>query len=104
MPEDVSAGEAWQRRHPRSAVLWAAELETRDGRRIDCAVLDLSAGGAKLMIDHSLATGDQVTLSSRRFGARRARVAWVEPNRLGLQFLDLIEPESLSSKIAGVSP
>lgn len=96
MPEDMSAGEAWQRRHPRSAVLWAAQLETRDGRRLDCAVLDLSAGGAKLMVQHSLAAGDPVTLSSRRFGARRARVAWVEADRLGLQFLDVIEPVALS--------
>ena len=102
MPEDMSAGEAWQRRHPRSAVLWAAQLETRDGRRLDCAVLDLSAGGAKLRIEHSLATGDLVTLTSPRFGVRRARVAWVEAGRLGLQFLDVVGPVVLSHE-AGAS-
>jgi len=89
--KDPTPGETWQRRHPRSAVLWAAQLAIADGRILDCAVLDLSAGGAKLMVNHNLSVGDKVRLTSRRFGERQANVAWTEPERVGLQFLEIDE-------------
>ena len=98
--KDSAPGETWQRRHPRSAVLWAAQLAIADGRVLDCAVLDLSAGGAKLMVKHNLSTGDKVRLTSRRFGDRQARVAWTEPERVGLQFVE-IDESAVSKKTAG---
>src|SRR5258708_39708893 len=92
-PSDKRAGEtgpapaAEQRRHERRRGLWPAQLETTSGRRLDCILFDISAGGAKLRLDEPVAVGEVITLISERFGKRGARVAWTAPRRAGLTFL-----------------
>lgn len=78
---------AERRRHERRSGLWSAQLETTSGRRLDGILFDISSGGAKLGLDEPVAAGDVMTLVSKRFGTRGARVAWTAPRRAGLTFL-----------------
>ena len=76
-----------QRRHERQSGLWSAELETTSGERLDCMLFDISAGGARLRLDEPVAVGEILTLVSRRFGTRGARIAWIAHRQAGLCFL-----------------
>src|SRR5258708_38314283 len=91
---------AEQRRHERRRGLWPAQLETTSGRRLDCILFDISAGGAKLRLDEPVAVGEVITLISERFGKRGARVAWTAPRRAGLTFLS----EAGAAAGGGVGP
>jgi hypothetical protein len=77
-----------RRRHARRSGLWAAQLETAQGARRNCLVLDVSQTGAKLRLEHTTAPGELVTLIGDRFGTRRGRVIWAGNHRLGISFLD----------------
>jgi hypothetical protein len=76
-----------QRRHARRSGLWSAQLETTSGRRLDCILLDVSAGGAKLRLEEPVGVGEIMTLVSERFGSRGARVTWTAPRYAGVRFL-----------------
>src|SRR5258708_19593149 len=84
-PSDKRAGEsepapaAEQRRHERRRGLWPAQLETTSGRRLDCILFDISAGGAKLRLDEPVPVGEVITLISERFGNRAPPLAWPPP-------------------------
>jgi len=82
----AKAGE--RRRHPRNAVTWVGWIDTAAGERIECAVLDFSAGGAKALLDRPIAIGEQVTFKSARFDSVKARIVWSEAGVVGMQFLD----------------
>lgn len=82
-----SALPAEQRRHTRHSGLWSAQLESPSGWRRDCVLLDISAQGAKLKLDEPVAAGEVMTLISKRFGTRSARIAWSAPGRAGVTFL-----------------
>jgi hypothetical protein len=77
-----------RRRHERRSGLWAAQLETTQGQRRNCLILDMSSSGAKLRIEQPAARGDVVTLVTERFGTRRSRVVWAANHRAGIIFLD----------------
>jgi PilZ domain len=89
-----------QRRHERQSGLWAAQLETTSGRRLDCMLFDVSAGGARLRLDEPVAVGEILTLVSRRFGTRGARIAWIALRQAGLTFLS----EARVAPAASVDP
>jgi hypothetical protein len=76
-----------KRRHKRRSGMWAAHLELGQDRRVGCVVLDLSDGGAKLLLKQPVAQGKIVTLISDRVGARGGRIAWADGNRAGVEFL-----------------
>lgn len=65
-----------------------AWLQTADGRRIDCTLLDVSPRGARLVAWEPLAKGEVVTLCSVALGDARARVMWVGADTAALEFLD----------------
>jgi len=108
-----------RRRHRRARVLWGATL-TADGLdgemtcgEVTCTVVDISAGGAKLMMNAkmmgrdpdllSLVTpGTHVTLSVRASGTVPAEVVWQDADRAGLRFL--IEPVEVRARFPGVIP
>jgi hypothetical protein len=77
-----------RRRHARRSGLWAAQLETAQGARRNCLVLDVSQSGAKLRVEQSAALGELVTLIGERFGTRKGRVVWSGNHRLGILFID----------------
>lgn len=78
-----------RRRHKRHKLLWSGTLRTWDGTTLDCTILDLSASGAKVRLDQPVIPGELVTLMSRRFGMRPARVAWMDGVIIGLEFLSV---------------
>jgi hypothetical protein len=86
-PEASQPG-AEQRRHKRRSGMWGAEIETAQGNRVDCTVLDLSDGGAKLLLKQPVAVGKIVTLIGNRIGSRGGRIAWAIGTRVGLEFID----------------
>jgi PilZ domain len=77
-----------RRRHGRRSGLWSAQLETAQGAKRNCLVLDVSQTGAKLRVEQPAAPGDVITLSGDRFGTRRGRVVWAGNHRIGIIFLD----------------
>jgi hypothetical protein len=77
-----------RRRHARRSGLWAAQLETAQGARRNCLVLDVSQSGAKLRTEQTTAPGEIVILIGERFGTRRGRVIWAGNHRVGISFLD----------------
>jgi hypothetical protein len=78
---------AERRRVPRRSGLWAAQLQTAEGERIPCLLLDLSNAGARIVPQRPLIDGTIVTLVAPVCGARRGRVAWATKSHVGLQFL-----------------
>jgi CheY-like chemotaxis protein len=70
-----------------SAWILPAALDTADGRRIDCTLLDVSSRGARLVAWEPLAPGETVTLRSRELGDTKARVLWVGTETVALEFL-----------------
>jgi hypothetical protein len=82
----VKAGE--RRRHPRNPVAWVGWIETAAGKRIECAVLDFSAGGAKAVLDQTIGIGEQVVFKSPRFESVTARIVWCEDGVVGMQFVE----------------
>ncbi|WP_169816636.1 PilZ domain-containing protein [Rhodovibrio salinarum] len=103
-----------RRAHRRSRVLWGATLmaDGVDGE-VTCTVVDISAGGAKLMLNEKLigrdpdllsvvTPGERVTLSVRASGSVPAEVVWQEGDRAGLRFL--IDPADVRARFPGVVP
>jgi hypothetical protein len=85
-PPETSAAE--RRRHERNPVAWVGWIETAAGTRIECAVLDFSAGGAKAVLDRTVALGEQVVFKSPRAEPLSARIVWCENGVVGMQFVE----------------
>ena len=78
---------AQRRRDTRKAVLWVGYVCVPGRPNIACAVLDVSAGGAKVRVSEPVAQGELVSLKSPHF-SRKARVVWSADGAIGLQFLE----------------
>lgn len=77
-----------ERRHlPRRSGLWVAQIQTAEGERISCLLLDLSNAGARLVPQRPLGEGAIVTVTAPVCGTRRGRIAWTTKSHVGLQFL-----------------
>jgi hypothetical protein len=85
---ETSVVAAERRQHPRNPVAWVGWIETAAGKRIECAVLDFSAGGAKALLDQALAIGEEVVFKSPRAESVAARIVWCEDGVVGMQFVD----------------
>jgi hypothetical protein len=71
--------------HRRWKSRWSAVLHGTHGR-IACEVIDISAGGAQLIVGPALLGEETVSLVVPGFGSIDARVAWRRRDRLGIQF------------------
>jgi hypothetical protein len=85
---DAPPSSTERRQLRRRSAMWSAQLETTRGERVSCVVLDVSAAGAKIQLDHRVAKDDIVLLVSPRIGSHWCRVAWFEGVRVGLDFLE----------------
>ncbi len=74
-----------RRRFQRKSLLWAAVVETSN-HRIEGILVDVSAGGAKLRMEGPLTVGDDVLLFVKQLDAIEARVVWMRPGEVGLEF------------------
>lgn len=116
--QDPAAGETVpmpdRRQHRRARVLWGATLNAEGlAGEMTCTVLDISAGGAKLMVNATVMGRDpdllsmvspetRVTLGVRASGVVPAEVVWQSGDRVGVRFL--IAPEAVRAQFPGVVP
>jgi hypothetical protein len=96
-----------RRKRPRKGVLWHGHLRTPAGV-LACRVLDLSARGAKLEVDGTVAPGQGVTLVMEPLGEFSGVVAWARNGRAGLRInehrttrTEITLPRSLASETCG---
>lgn len=84
-------GGTFGRRHKRFEVVnKTSTLRLSDGQSVDCRVLDVSLSGASIQTDTRPPIGDEVI-----FGKLRCRVMRYHDRGIGVQFLDIPDPEAL---------
>ena len=77
-----------RRRYPRQQVIWSGTMRTGDGTHLECAVLDLSAEGARVISSRPLLCCQRISFVTPRFEPIAAEVVWTEGSRAGLRFLE----------------
>lgn len=84
-------GGAAERRHERVAISErSSTLRLADGAATPCRIIDVSLSGASLGTDARPPVGEEITL-----GRLRARVMRHHDQGIGVQFLDIQDPEAL---------
>jgi PilZ domain len=73
------------RKNDRHQVLKAGTISFQ-GSTIDCAVHDLSLGGAKLEVDSHVGIPDTFDLLIADTGKQRCHVVWRKETRIGVAF------------------
>ena len=74
-----------RRRYLRRSVLWPGSLKG-DGATVDCTILNMSLGGAKVALAEERSFTGTVTLVGDRFQGLAATIVWKSGRVLGLQF------------------
>jgi len=82
-----------QRRHIRKHVLWAAQLETKDGP-FSCIILNVSRSGAKLRLTAPSLQQQPVTLVMESYGTLAAEIVWQNGDKMGIRFV--ADPEQVA--------
>jgi hypothetical protein len=78
-----------KRQHPRSHVLRRARIVLGRGySTLDCVVLDLSTGGAKLKVDEWLGLPERFELRIENGPRREAEVRFRDMKLTGIRFVD----------------
>ena len=90
-----------RRRHERVGVMLMASIRSTNGI-FDCMVLDISRGGAKLMLSEPHALPSSLTLVLGGFGTFRAQRMWQHNEILGIQFADT--PDAVVEAFHGLVP
>lgn len=85
-----------RREQPRFRIDNAAEL-LLGPLRFPCAVVDISAGGAQLVITERVAALSPATLRIVDIGALHCRVVWTKGERTGIRFLH--EPNWVKARV-----
>jgi len=76
-----------RQRHPRHATLVPGKLISGENE-VDCEVLNVSVGGAKIRISEPIETNSHVCVKIRRVGEFNGRVAWRNGTTMGVEFHD----------------
>jgi len=74
-----------RRRYLRRSVLWPGTLKCGNGQ-MDCTILNMSLGGAKVALSQERDCSGSVTLYGDRFEGLAATVVWQRGRVVGLQF------------------
>jgi len=80
-----------RRKHHRYEVIWSGVVHLTDNTHVECAIVDLSAEGAQVLLGQPIAQNCRVFFVSPRFETVSARIVWTEGPRAGLQFFDGID-------------
>lgn len=84
-------GNSFGRKHQRTALVnKTSTLRLADGTTVDCRVLDVSLSGASIGTELRPPIGEIVT-----FGKLRCKVMRYHDRGIGVQFLDIPDPEAL---------
>lgn len=84
----------------RERVVLQARVEN-DGKVADCAVRNLSPGGAKLSMTHPPASGTEVTLDLPPFGKFKGVIAWSGKKEVGLRFRE--DPDAVAEVLMSMA-
>ncbi len=85
---EAPRGSRDKRTSPRHTIYRFARLVLPDRSVMNCIMKDVSAGGAKVVIEGNVAMPQRVLLKVDQTGeTKRARVAWQNETEVGLQFL-----------------
>lgn len=76
-----------RQQHPRYSTLCPGTFYVGD-REVDCKVLNISAGGAKVRLAEPVEIDSQVRVQIDRVGEFSGRVAWCNGTTLGIEFHD----------------
>ena len=76
-----------RQKHPRHSTLCSGKLVSGD-EEVDCEVLNVSVGGAKIRISQPIETNAHVRVKIQRVGEFAGRVAWRNGTTLGIEFHD----------------
>ena len=85
-----------RRQNERAAAQFEAEVLYRGSRRMKMPVLDISLGGC--MVDSrawSAKPGDELSIRLPTLGFQRASVVWIEDQRAGIAFDELLYEPTL---------
>ncbi len=89
-----------KRAYPRRTSLTEARV-MEDGRWYDCRIINISAGGAKLMVGRSFARDTEVVLEIGKFGRFRGSVVWSGDEELGIKFNH--DPAEMAEVVMGTA-
>lgn len=95
---DMAFG-AERRRHERSPMLYSGSLYDGD-RMVDCVIKDISASGARLMIERRIAEQEEFVLDIDGVGLFPSKIVWQSDDYAGIEFLD--DPGTVRSWIGAV--
>ena len=76
-----------RQRHPRHSALIPGKLVSGD-EEVDCEVLNVSVGGAKIRIAQPIETNSHVRVRILRVGEFTGRIAWRNGTTMGVEFQD----------------
>lgn len=89
-----------RRAHARHDVLLKARVMD-EGRWHDCSILNISAGGVKLQLDHPIGQGTAVMLELGNFGQFNGTVVWQHGGGLGIKFSQ--DPSKMAEVLMGLA-
>lgn len=95
------ADDEGRRRYLRRSVLWPGTLKSGHGQ-VDCTILNMSLGGAKVALSQERECAGNVTLLGDRFEGLSATVMWQRGRVLGLQFKS--EPAEVARVLGDLLP
>ena len=89
------------RKYPRRLVLLSGAVYVSN-RAVDCRILDISVGGARLRTDRKFVHDRRFPLMIYRFGEFPVEVAWEDDTELGIAFVD--DAEEIQRIIGHILP
>jgi hypothetical protein len=81
-----------RRRHARVPSLYSGSLHHDGASAADCVVRDISASGARVMLERSITEQKRCVLDIDGVGLFPSKIVWQRDNEAGLEFL--ADPES----------
>ena len=76
-----------RREHERSLLLYSGSLY--DGEQmVDCVIKDISATGARVMVERRLGKQQELVLDLDSVGLFPSRIVWQSDDHAGIRFLD----------------
>jgi hypothetical protein len=94
--EEASGGQE-RRRHERAPLLHSGSLHNAGGV-VDCVIKDISASGARLMMERRIAELEKLILDIDGVGLFPSRIVWQSEDQAGVQFLS--DPGTVKSWIS----
>ena len=80
-----------KRKHHRQSLKYPAKIDIGGGTHVPCILADISASGARVIVDAPDKIPERFTLllAAEHGTQRRCKVMWREKNQLGLAFIKL---------------